>query len=72
MCACCQESQPYPGLHQKKHCQQVKGGDSAPLVRSRETPLGLLCLEPPEEERQVGEGPEEGHKDDQMAGTLVL
>ena len=48
MCACSPESQPDPGLHQEKRGQQVEGGDSAPLVRSRETPLGVLrpALEP--------------------------
>jgi len=29
----------YPGFHQKKHSQQVKGGDSAPLLCSGETHL---------------------------------
>ncbi|KAK4813082.1 hypothetical protein QYF61_007584 [Mycteria americana] len=38
MCAHSPESQPYPGLHQKDCGQQVKGGDSPPLLRSRETP----------------------------------
>ena len=32
-------------LHEKKHSQQVKGGDSAPLLRSRETPPGVLPRE---------------------------
>jgi len=32
VCSCSPESQPYPGLHQKKCDQQVKGSDSA-LVR---------------------------------------
>jgi len=31
MCTCSPESHLYPGLHQKKSGQQVKGGDSAPL-----------------------------------------
>ncbi|GAB0176821.1 triadin [Grus japonensis] len=29
---------PYPGLHQNQHGQQLEGGDSAPLLRSPETP----------------------------------
>ena len=43
------ESQPYPGVHQKKHGQQVKGGDAPSLLCSRETPSGALssALEPP-------------------------
>ena len=39
MCVCSPESQSHPGLHQKKHDQQVEGGDSPPLLRSRETHL---------------------------------
>ncbi|GAB0182601.1 hypothetical protein GRJ2_000725400 [Grus japonensis] len=42
MCTCSPESQPYPGLHQKKRDQQVEGGDSAPLFCSCETPAGVL------------------------------
>ncbi|KAK4831735.1 hypothetical protein QYF61_018865 [Mycteria americana] len=66
MCAHSPEGQPYPGLHQKKHGQQVEGGDSPPLFHSCETPPGVLCpaLEYSAQEKHgpVGAGPEEGHK----------
>jgi len=50
VCTCSPESQTYPGPHQKKRGQQVKGGDSAALLRSGETHLqycvlGLFSLE---------------------------
>jgi len=67
---------PYPGLHQKKCGQQVKGSDFAPLLWSGKTPPGVLCpgLELPEQERQqsVRLGPEEGDEDDLRAGTPLL
>jgi len=59
-------NQPYPGLHQKKCGQQVEGGDSAPLLRSGETPSGVPhpALEPSAQDRPgpVGVGPEEATK----------
>ena len=42
MCSQSPEGQAYPGLHQKKRGQQGKGGDSAPLLRSGETPPRVL------------------------------
>ncbi|GAB0188361.1 mitochondrial enolase superfamily member 1 [Grus japonensis] len=42
VCACSPESQPCPGLHEKRCDQQVEGGDPAPLLRSCETPPGVL------------------------------
>jgi len=76
MCTCSPESQPYPGLHQEKHGRQVEGGDSAPLLCSRETPPGVLrpALELSARDRHgaVGVGPEEGHEDDHRAGAPLL
>jgi len=53
MCACSPESQLYPGLHQEKRGQHVEGGDSAPLLCSRETSPGVLhpALEPSAQKR---------------------
>jgi len=76
VCAHSPEGQLYPGLHQKKHGQQVEGGDSAPLLCSCETLPGVLhpALEPSAQERHgpIGVGPEEGYKNDQRAGTPLL
>jgi len=71
------EGQPYPGLHEGRHSQQGKGGNSAPLLRSGETsPPRVLhpALEAPAQEGlgAVGAGPEEGHKDDLRAGAPLL
>jgi len=63
MCAHSPAGQPYPGLHPQQRGQQGEGGDSAPLLRSGETPPGVLrpALEPPAQGRHgpVGAGPEE-------------
>jgi len=72
MCPRSPESQLFPGLNQKKHGQQGKGGDSAPLLCSHETPHGIQTL-------SVGPTTREGHgavgagsgesQDDQRAGA---
>ena len=76
MCGCSPENQLYPGLHQKKCGQQVKGGDSAPLLHSCETPSRVLCpgVESSAQDRHgsLGAGPEEGHENDQRNRTSLL
>jgi len=76
MCARSPESQLYPGLNQKSHGQQVKGGDSATLFHAGEIPPVVLhpALEPSAQERHgpVGVGPEQGHKSHQRDGTPLL
>jgi len=53
----------YPGLHPQQCGQQGEGGDSAPLLRSDETPPGVLrpALEPSAQDSPgaFGAGPEE-------------
>jgi len=61
----------------KRHkASRVKGGDSVPLLRSGETPPGVLhpALEPSAQGRHcpAGVGPEKGHKNDQRDGTPLL
>jgi len=55
MCAHSPESELYAELHQKQCGQQVEGGDSAPLLRSGETPPGVL-RPAPEPSAQEGHG----------------
>jgi len=63
VCDSSPEGQLYPGLHPQQCGQLGKGGDSAPLLRSGENPLGVLRppLEPSAQDRHgsVGAGPEE-------------
>jgi len=73
---CALKGQLYPGLRQTQRGQQVEGADSAPLLRSGETPPGVLppALEPSAQERHgsVRAGPKEGHQNVQRAGTPLL
>jgi len=70
------ESQLYPGLHQKKHGQQDKGGDPDPLLCAGEPSPGILCpdVETSAQKRRgpVRVCPEEGHKNDPRDGTPLL
>jgi len=60
------ESQPYHGLHQKKHGKQIKGGGSASQLHSGESQPGVLrpALEPSAQDGHgpVRAGPEEATK----------
>lgn len=76
MSACSPENKSYPGLHREKRDHQVKGGNSASLLHSGETPPPVLHpdLGPPAQERY---GParmslKEGHKNVEKAGTSLL
>jgi len=75
VCACSPESQLYPGLHPQQRGQQGEEGNSAPLLRSGETPPGVLrpALEPSAKDRHgpVGAGPEEGHRNDEREAERV-
>lgn len=68
MCACSPEGQQHAGLHQEEHVQQVKGGDSAPLLCCSETPPAVLHpvlgLTTQEGYGAVGINPEEHHEGD--------
>ena len=76
MCTCRSESQLYPGLHQKMHDQQGKGGDLAPLFHAGETSLGVLHphMESSLKERYgpVIVHPKEGHKNAPRDGRTHL
>jgi len=76
MCTHSPEGQLYIWLHQEKRGQQVKGGNSDPLLCSGETSAGLLHPVPKPSAQEghgpVGVGPEEGHKNDQWDGTPFL
>lgn len=66
----------YPGLHQKQCDQQVKGGDSPPLIPSHETPPGLwhpaLGSSSQEGHGPVRIGSRGGHEDGKRAGAPLL
>jgi len=77
MCSRSPAGQPYPGPHQEKRGQRVKGGDSAPLLCSGETLPGILhpALECSAREGRGPVGvakPEEGHENDPRAGAPLL
>ena len=75
-CVYSPENQLYPGLHQKKHGQQVEGGDRAPLLCADKASPGVLYPDVEssvqKKQRSVGVHPEEGHKSDLRDGTPPL
>jgi len=76
MCTCSPESQPCPGPHKNKCGEKVEGGDSPHLLCSCETSSGVVhpALGSPAQQRyeRARVGPEEGHRNYQRAGILLL
>ena len=60
------------GCIKRSVTSRMRGSDSAPLLSSREIPPGVLRTPEQEVHGDVEAGPEEGHEDDQMAGTPPL
>ena len=73
MCPHNPESQPYPGLHQKKRGQQGKGGDPAPFFFAGETSPEVLhlCVESSVQKRHrpAGVCAGRGHRNDPRVRT---
>jgi len=76
VCPCSPESQTYPGLHQKKRGQQVKGSAPAPLLCAGEASPGVLhpdvVLSTGATQTSWSVHPEEGHKNDPRDETPLL
>ena len=68
MCPHSPESQPYPGLHPKKHGQQTEGDEPALLLCAGGASPGVLHphreTSVQEMHGDIGAHPEEGHKND--------
>ena len=75
MCTHSPERQSYPGLHKKKHGQQVKGCVSSLLCPCETSPVVLhpgLRSAVQERYGPLRVGPAEGHENGQRAGTPLL
>ena len=76
MCPFNPENQPCPGLHQKKHEQQVEGGDPAPVACAGESSPGVLGPDVEssgqERHRPVGAHLEKEHSNDPWNGTPLV